>query len=358
MSRAESLLQRAPEWERLRELLARVQRSGLGSLSEAELWELPSLYRKSISDLSLLRSRGGSPQLEQELTHLCNSAHGVIYQGATDQRRVTVLGYLWVELPRTVRRRSAYILVSAAIMTLFAVIGWVHVGINRPLAESVLSPQLVGGFHASLRAAREMADLRLAAQIPVEERMGASVQITLNNIGVSIRAFLFGIFGGVLTIIILAFNGYLLGVIAYLYWFTDPGIEINLPLYFIAGIAPHGGIELPSICLAGAGGMLLGFSWVFPGARTRGAALREAATDAWRLLVVTVLTLLVAGAIEGFITPLLPPWGVPLELWFWFKIVIGLLVLAAWLAWLLLGGRETAPRRKEKGRLAPAPFVP
>src|SRR5687768_2772003 len=186
---ATTLLSRTPEWERLRELLNKARR-GLGALSEAELWELPSLYRRTISDLSLLRSRRGDPQLEQELSHLCNAAHALIYQGRERRRGAGFLRFIGAELPRAVRRRSGYILAAAAVMTVFSVIGWVHARIAPQIAETVLSPQLVAGIETSLRAARHEADFGLAAQIAAEDRNAAAVLITLNNIGVAIRAFL------------------------------------------------------------------------------------------------------------------------------------------------------------------------
>ncbi len=339
-----SLLTRAPEWERLRNLLSIAKARGLGGLSEQELWELPGLYRKALSDLSLMRSRGGFPQLEQELTQLCNTAHGVIYQRVAPVRGAGLIEHVGRVLPRTVRRRSGLIIIAALTMVLFAVLGWVHAWMNPTVAETVLSPRMVDGIRAGLQTAREQADLKLAAQIEPQQRMGAAIAITLNNWGVSFRAFLFGILGGLPSIIINSFNGYLLGVFAFIYFNTDPGIPVNLPLYFVSGIAPHGSIELPAICVAVAAGMLLGFSWVFPGQRPRGEALREAITDAWRLFQVCLITLLFAGSIEGFVTPLRPPTGFPDDAWMWLKVLIGCCVFSVWLLWLSRGGRAAGAR--------------
>jgi len=336
-----SLPQRSREWDKLRNLVARATALGLGSLSEDELWELPSLYRKTLSDLSLLRSRGSSPELAQELGQLCNQAHAIVYRGTAHRRGVGVAGYIIDELPRAVRRHVIYVLAAAAIMTLFAVLGWLHCSTDRTIAETVLSPRMVGGIQSNLAAAREQADLGLAAQIPREERSAMAAAITANNIGVGVRAFVFGILCGVPTLIILAFNGYMLGAVGYLYFHTAPGIPINLPLYFIAGIAPHGSIELPAICLASAAGMLLGFSWLFPGIKRRGEALREAARDALKVLAACAVTLVVAGTLEGFVTPMLPPTGFDLNTWFWIKIAIGCFVFIVWLLWLSLGGRTS-----------------
>lgn len=330
---------RSDDWERLRELMARAGSRGLHSLSERELNELPGYYRKTLSDLSLLRTSGSDPSLQHELNQLCNAAHSLIYARVAQQRKPSALWFVACELPRAVRRRAGYIWAATAISLLFAVIGWIHAGIDDTVPETVLGPQMVGGIRASLKYAEQHSDLGLAAQIPVEDRNAMALLITINNISVSIRAFIFGILAALPTLIILGFNGYMLGVIGFIYFNTTPGVDINLPLYFVSGIFPHGSIELPAIFIAGGAGMLLGLSWVFPGKLPRGQALREAANDAGKLVITCALTLVAAGAIEGFITPLLPPSGLGLETWFWFKIVFGALVFIAWMAWLLMGGR-------------------
>lgn len=334
------------DWERLRFLTNRAQGSGLGSLDEQELWELPSLYRKAISDLSLLRSTGASPQLLQELNALCNRAHGVIYQSAPQRRSVSFGAYITQELPRAVRRRKWFVIAAGAVMAFFALLAWLQCSSQPALARTVLSPQMLSAYETQLSEARAQKDLALAAQIPKEARSTAAVMITVNNIKVGVLSFVYGLAGGLPSLIIIGSNGYMLGAIAYLYFNTAPGIDVNLPLYFMAGVTPHGAIELPAICLAGAAGMLIGFCWLFPGLRTRGEALREAARDAGKMVLACALTLVVAGSIEGFVTPLNPPAGFPLEAWFWLKIAIGAVVFPLWLAWLGLGGRSAAERQE------------
>jgi uncharacterized membrane protein SpoIIM required for sporulation len=331
---------RAAEWERLRAMLLRVGKASVSQLSEDELWELPGLYRKTISDLSLLRTSGASPALREELESICNKAHALIYSSQLQRRGGGLYHYLARELPRAVRRRWGHSIAAAAIMLFFSVIGYLHAQMNPAFTTSVLGPRMTEAIRSNLEGAREAADLGLAAQIEPEQRSGMALAITLNNVGVSIRAFLFGIGCGFLTIVILAFNGYMLGAIMQIYLHAIPGISVNLPLYFWAGIAPHGCIELSAISLSAAAGMLLGFSWMYPGRLGRGDAMRSVAPDAMRIVLTVVLTLVVAGSIEGFITPLECPQGLDPESWYWAKIAFGVLVWLVWLLWLSLGGRD------------------
>jgi uncharacterized membrane protein SpoIIM required for sporulation len=338
-----SLSERSADWERLRLILEKIEARGLQSLDETELSALPGLYRKALSDLSLYRTRGDNPAMASQLSQLCNKAHAVIYAGKLGESRMGIWEYIFGELPRAARRCSRLILASASVMAVCALLGWLHCVIDDEMARAVLGPEMINHYQTTLQAAHEDADLGLAAQIPREERSAMWLYITTNNVRVGINSFLLGIAGGVPALLMMAFNGYMLGAIAFLYFTTPPGMDVNLPLYFIAGIAAHGAIELPSISLAGAAGMKLGFAWVFPGQIPRGQSMRAAVPDAARLVVITTLTLLVAGLIEAFITPITPAEGIPLEALYTMKIATGVLVFSAWLGWLYFGGRGKAP---------------
>ena len=124
-----------------------------------------------------------------------------------------------------------------------------------------------------------------------------SSHLVTNNIGVTIRAFAFGLTAGIGTVAVLFFNGAMLGAIAanFLGW--------NMSLSFWALILPHGVTELFAIALGGAGGYILADALLRPGRRTRVAALRTRARDALRLSAMAAPLLVFAGLVEAFITP-------------------------------------------------------
>jgi hypothetical protein len=70
-----------------------------------------------------------------------------------------------------------------------------------------------------------------------------------------------------------------------------------------AFVAPHGVLELSAIFISGAGGLLIGKSLLFPGLYKRTDSLRMIAKDACGLFMGCVPLLLLAGTIEGFISP-------------------------------------------------------
>jgi len=102
----------------------------------------------------------------------------------------------------------------------------------------------------------------------------------------------------VLTVFMLVFNGVSMGSVVGLY--ASKGI---LPL-LVAFVAPHGVLELFAICVAGGGAFLIAAGMLIPGSRTRRRAIVENGQRAIRLIGVSTLLLIVAGTLEGFVSPI------------------------------------------------------
>jgi uncharacterized membrane protein SpoIIM required for sporulation len=124
-----------------------------------------------------------------------------------------------------------------------------------------------------------------------------SGMIAANNIRVAILAFAMGITFGFGTAYVLITNGMAIGTIfgvcrAY-------GLDSRL----LSFVAPHGVLELSAIFISGAGGLMLAKALLFPGQYRRVDALKLAARPAFSLFGGCIPLLLIAGTIEGFISP-------------------------------------------------------
>jgi uncharacterized membrane protein SpoIIM required for sporulation len=185
---------------------------------------------------------------------------------------------------------------------------------------------------ASLR--QTMSNGRTWTDIQPALRPGMATLIFTNNIQVSFLAFAGGVLCGLGTAYVLIGNGLLLG-----------GVLGAAQFYGVAPlvwsfISPHGYLELTCIVIAGAAGLMLGDALLRPGLLLRREALARASRRAVELVVGAAPVLVVAGLIEGFISPS----DLPIEV----KLVFGPLMGIGLYALLLTVGRK---------RLRPGPVV-
>jgi uncharacterized membrane protein SpoIIM required for sporulation len=161
--------------------------------------------------------------------------------------------------------------------------------------------------------------------------------IVANNVQVTFAAFAGGITAGLLSVLLLVFNGVSFGSVIGLY--LSKGIGSLL----LAFVAPHGVLELFAICVAGGGGFLIAAGLLLPGNRTRRDAVVQNARRSVRLIAASTFLLVIAGTIEGFVSPI--EWW-PIE----GKLAVAGLT-AVFLVFYLRGGRE-APARAPLNEVA------
>jgi uncharacterized membrane protein SpoIIM required for sporulation len=128
-----------------------------------------------------------------------------------------------------------------------------------------------------------------------------ATQVLVNNIQVTLMAFVGGLAFGLGTVAALVFNGLLLGVIGGLAFGAGNGEA------FIRLISSHGPLEISCIVVGGVAGLRLGISLIAPGARTRLRSLQLESRRAVELAVGTAPWLVICGFAEGLLTgPELP----------------------------------------------------
>jgi uncharacterized membrane protein SpoIIM required for sporulation len=291
---------RRADWEQLDALLQRSQ-DNIEQLSSANVKQLGALYRAAASDLALAQREFPQHRVTAYLNQLVARGHSVLYRSqpmALDQAR----RFLRAGFPRAFRQTLPFFLAGLLLMVLPALVAGLLTA-WQPEAASWLLPAQVQQLIPQIE------EQQLWTDIPLRERPYASSAITTNNIRVSFLAFGGGVTAGLLTVYIMIFNGLLLGGLTGLTAHYGVGFELWT---FVIG---HGVIELTVIFMAGGSGLMLGWAILQPGLLRRRDALALAGRKAVKLVVGAAPLLMIAGLIEGFISPnqSLPPalkWGV------------------------------------------------
>lgn len=304
-------------WQRLEDLLKLLDSSSLRKLHREEVRELGRIYRRTASDLAIARAESRDPRLINYLNSLVIRAHGRIYQ-ADAQGGSRIKEFFVRDFPQTFRRTWRYTAVSFGVFALFSVIGFLGTKYDPEFSELVGVPPAFREMYIETKT-HWWEDLNEANQV-------GATSIFTHNIQVTIYTFAFGALFGVGTLFYLAYNGAIIASIVSLTY--SAGFGNDLVTFMVA----HGVIELSCIFIAGGAGLLIGSALVMPGDLSRADALKSRGKDAVRLMMGVAVFLVVAGLIEGFISPVPIPGAI--------KYSIAAITGIALYSYLLLAGRD------------------
>jgi len=307
-----------PGWERLEGLLRRMRGGRVTGLGD-DVLAFGHLYRQTTSDLAVARRDYPYDHVMVYLNGLVARAHPFVYRGeAMNTRRLR--DFYSQTIPRVFRRTLPFTL-AALLLTALPTLACYLVAVAHPEAAYVLLP----GMAERLVPIVQRHHLWFNGAPGGSESYVASF-IMSNNIKVALIAFAEGVLLGLLTVYILVFNGIMLGTLA--------GVvqHYGLSLGFWSFVVGHGVLDLSVIVIAGGCGLQLGWAILHPGLDTHGVAVVMAAHTAMVLILGAAPLLVVAGAIEGFLSR--SPAPVLL------KLVTGSATGALLYGYLLTAGRE------------------
>jgi uncharacterized membrane protein SpoIIM required for sporulation len=157
----------------------------------------------------------------------------------------------------------------------------------------------------------------------------AASGIMTNNLAVCFATFALGITAGIGTIRLMVTNGMLIGVIGAATW------QAGMALQLWSFVAAHGVLELPAIFISGGAGLEIARGMLFPGLLPRRESLALAGGRAARLMIGIMPILIVAGVIEGFVSPS----GIAAPL----KFLLAAVLFAGLTTYLWLAGSTSRP---------------
>jgi len=319
------LNRRQESWRRLELLLERTEEGGLSKLSSVEVREFGILYRRASSDLVTARSKTANAEVLEYLNDLVARAYAQVYRSRRFQPK-DILTFLWIDFPRLFRHTWKYVALAAALMTAAGIFGW-ELNQRDPSGAYYMLP---ASMVKQMPVLREHWKTTTGHQIDPGQMSLMSSFIMTHNIAIGLTCFAGGIFFGVPTLWAMLENGMMLGILGEA--MTRPGTAMT----FWSLILPHGIIELSAIAVMGGAGFIIASALLAPGNRSRKDALIERGRLAVLLAMGGGAMLVVAGLIEGFITPpaFIPPW---------FKLTFAAATLVAQTWYFARAGRGPEP---------------
>jgi len=318
-----------PRWDELESLLAKIEEDPDLRLTLDQTRRFHYLYDRAASDLLRISTFASSPEILRYLEALVARAYGEIHETRDARRRFLFWHWFSQQLPQTFRRHLMAFWCSLALTILGATFGAGMLYLN-PDAKETLLPFSHLQVKPSERVAREEQDE--GERLNGKKARFAGFLMT-HNIRVSLFTLALGMTYGVGTVVVLFYNGVILGAVSFDY------IQDGQARFLVGWLLPHGSIEIPSVMIAGQAGLVLASALI--GSRKRMTLLDRLAAvrdDLVTLIGGFSLLLVWAGLVEAFFSqyhePVLP-YGV--------KIGFGLLELVLLCGFLGFGGRKARP---------------
>lgn len=275
---------RRPFWDELDRLILAAGRRP-ERLGGERLLRLGALYRSAAADLAAARRRYPGDPVVAYLDGLVGRSRALVYgKGSARGRPVRFFARdYWV----LVRERAGFIALASAFLLGSAALSAVW-GADDPDSAS----RFALGQESSTIEFRDDPETGLTSS---EETVLASVILT-NNIRVSFLAFALGITAGIGTVLLLAYNGVVLGAVAGVVVSRGGGAT------FFELVTPHGVLELSVIIVSAAAGLKMGWTLVSPGRLRRRVSLVAEARRAVLVVLGTMPWFVIAGLVEGYVT--------------------------------------------------------
>ncbi len=280
----------AADWERLDALVTRIEKRSLRALSDDDLLALPILYRTTLSSLSVARDTSLDRALVTYLEQLCMRAYFQIYGVQTPALR-QFGRFFATSWPQAVRALWRETLICWLLMLGAALLAYQLIRGDPSWFYSIIPQGLAQGRDPAASAAELRSTLYDTSDGSL--LMVFATFLFTHNSQIAIFAFALGFAFAVPTVLLILYNGLMLG--AFFAIFAAKGLAPNLAAWLMI----HGTTELLAIAIAGAAGMRIGLAIAFPGRLSRMDAVVSAGRTSATAIIGVVVMLAVAGVLEG-----------------------------------------------------------
>ena len=251
--------------------------------------EMASLYVHLINDLSYAQTYYPKSKIVTYLNYLASQLYQKIYKTKRVEKN-RFLAFFTTEVPLIVYQYRRYVLYAFLLFFCFLTIGVVSAKYDTHFVRSILGDDYVNQTLENIKDGNPVAIYKSSGSLQ------SFVGITLHNIEVGVKSYIYGIFLGFGTFLYLFYNCVMLGSFQYFFY------EQNVFWESVRGIWIHGSMEIFAMIIEAGCGLILGASILFPRTFSRINSLKIGFKDSFKIFLSTLPFTIAAGFLEGFVT--------------------------------------------------------
>jgi len=251
--------------------------------------KLADRFVELTDDLSYSKTFYPKSNTTRYLNGLASLFHQKIYKNKKE-KSARIWSFWQYELPylfRCYHRQFAY---SLIFFLVFCFIGAISAKYDETFIRLILSDDYVNMTNANIEKGDPFGVYKSGSQLTM------FFEIAFNNIRVSFATYALGAFFSVGAIFLMLQNGLMLGSFEYYFFSKSLGFK-SITVIFI-----HGTLEIWALVIAGASGLILGNSILFPGTFSRTVSILKGGRDGLKIVFGLVPVFLTAAFLESFVT--------------------------------------------------------
>jgi uncharacterized membrane protein SpoIIM required for sporulation len=251
--------------------------------------EVAERFIKITDDLAYAKTFYPQSKTTTYLNGLAATLHQSIYKNKTESSNRFLL--FWkVELPLIFKTYEKQLLYAFLFFIISCLIGILSAKYDQGFIRMFFGPGYV-----------DMTNENIAKGDPFgvykqEGEFSMFFYIAMHNIKIELIIFVSGILFSIGSVFFTSYNGIMLGAFEYIFFSKGLGMQSILVIWI------HGTLEISSIIIAGAAGLVLGNSILFPKTYRRIDSLKRGAKDGMKMAVGIIPLFLIAAFFEGFVT--------------------------------------------------------
>jgi uncharacterized membrane protein SpoIIM required for sporulation len=251
--------------------------------------EMANLYIQLVNDLSYAQTYYPKSKTVVYLNYLSSQIYQKIYKTKREDKN-RLLYFFKTEVPLIVYDYKRYLIYAFVLFFATVAMGIVSAKYDENFVRLILGDQYVNMTLENIKDGNPVAVYKSGSHL------GSFIGITLNNLYVGARCYLYGIFGGIGTFYIFLQNSLMLG--SFQYFFYQQGVFWES----VRGIWIHGSMEIFAIVIESMAGFILGASILFPRTYSRINSFKIGFKNSFKIFLSTFPFTIAAGFLEGFIT--------------------------------------------------------
>jgi uncharacterized membrane protein SpoIIM required for sporulation len=280
-----------PHWTALEKVLDWLEGPDR-KMSIEDIERFHNLYQRASADLAKVAPIAAEGELRKYLEWLVARAYAEI-QETRERRKFRPWRWFTADFPCTFRRHARAFQLSVVLTAAGCAFGALAVGLD-PEAKGVLMPFEGLQISPAERVAKEK---ELQGKQLAGRKGRFSAELMTHNTQVALTTIALGMTFGFGTIVVLFYNGVILGAVALDYIHGGQGV------FLLGWLLPHGVIEIPAIMLGGQTGLVIAYALIGWGSRiSRAARLRAVSGDIATLAGGAAVMLVWAGIVESFLS--------------------------------------------------------